>query len=137
VLETGVVGDEAARATAVANLLGGRVAWDSVFRDLARVLPENVWLSSLSVSQPSADSLATTATAPSPLPGQPAATPTAVSIEGYTYSQPDVALLLARLSTLPSLQRVTLNSRASELVGSKPAVHFVIVADLSQPGGAS
>ena len=137
VLETGVVGDEAARATAVANLLGGRVAWDGVFRDLARVLPENVWLTSLSVSQPGADGLATAASAPKPLPGQGEVTPTAVSIEGYTYTQPDVALLLARLATLPSLQRVTLNSSASELVGEKPAVHFVIVADLSQPGGAS
>jgi hypothetical protein len=137
VLETGVVGDEAQRATAVANLLGGRVAWDGVFRDLSRVLPENVWLTTLSVSQPGADGLNTTGAAPQPLPGQAQATPDAVKIEGYTYTQPDVALLLARLSTLPSLQRVTLSSSSAELVGAKPAVHFVIVADLSQTGGAS
>ena len=51
----------------------------------------------------------TTAAAPSPLPGQAAAAPTAVSIDGFTYTQPDVARLLARLATLPSLQRVTLH----------------------------
>ena len=43
---------EAARATAVAQVLGGRLAWDAVFRDLARVLPDNVWLSTLQLAQP-------------------------------------------------------------------------------------
>ena len=66
-----------------------------------------------------------------------ATTPTAVSIDGFTYTQPDVARLLARLATLPSLQRVTLTSSQSQLIGSKPVVHFVIVADLSSTGGAS
>ena len=42
-------------------------------------------------------------------------TPTAVSIDGFTYTQPDVARLLARLATLPSLQRVTLTSSQSQL----------------------
>ena len=44
----GVVGDEAVRATAIASVLGGSVALDDVFRDLARVLPANVWLTNLS-----------------------------------------------------------------------------------------
>jgi Tfp pilus assembly protein PilN len=136
VIETGVAGDEVQRATAVANLLGGRVAWDSIFRDFSRVLPENVWLTSLSVAQ-ATDGLATTAASPQLQPGQTQATPDAVKIEGYTYTQPDVALLLGRLATLPSLERVTLSSSSSELVGEKTAVHFTIVADLSQPGGAS
>ena len=46
VIDAGVVGDEAVRATAVASVLGGRLAWDAVFRDISRVLPENVWLTS-------------------------------------------------------------------------------------------
>ena len=58
-------------------------------------------------------------------------------IEGYTYKQPDVARLLARLATLPSLKRVTLTSSNRELVAKKDVVHFVIVADLSQTGGVS
>ena len=148
VISTGVVGDEAARATAVASVLGGRVAWDAVFRDMSRILPENVWLSTLSLTQPVAANLAdgtaapttsstssttTTPAAPTPIQGPP----TAVSIDGYTYTQPDVARLLARLATLPSLQRVTLTSSQSENVGTKPVIHFVIVADLNQTGGAS
>ena len=140
VIDAGVVGNEAARATAVAQVLGGRLAWDAVFRDLARILPDNVWLSTMQLSQPTTAGMnladGTTA-APSPLPGQAAANPTAVSIDGFTYTQPDVARLLARLATLPSLQRVTLTSSQSQLIGSKPVVHFVIVADLSSTGGAS
>jgi len=138
-IDASVVGNEAVRATAVASVLGGRLAWDSVFRDMARVLPANVWLKSLSASLPQAANLADEATTPvaAAAPGQVASTPTAVVIEGYTYTQPDVARVLARLATLPSLKRVTLTSSQRELVGKKDVVRFVIVADLSQTGGVS
>ncbi len=138
-IDASVVGDEAVRATAVASVLGGRLAWDEVFRDMARVLPSNVWLTSLSASLPQGGNLADGLTAPVAVtvPGQAAAAPTAVVLEGYTYTQPDVARLLARLATLPSLRRVTLNTSQRETVGKKEVVRFVIVADLSQTGGAS
>ena len=138
-IDAGVVGDEAVRATAVASVLGGRLAWDAVFRDMARVLPTNVWLKSLSVSQSQPANLADGTTAPVAVaaPGQAAPAPTAVVIEGYTYTQPDVARLLARFATLPSLKRVTLTSSQRELIGKKEVVRFVIVADLNQTGGAS
>ncbi|MSO94296.1 MAG: type IV pilus assembly protein PilM [Thermoleophilia bacterium] len=131
-----VVGDEVVRATAVASVLGGRVAWDAVFRDLSLVLPANVWLQTLSLSQPEQVGLAEGAVVPVP-PGQPAAAPAAVNIDGFTYEQPDVARLLARLATVPSLARVTLVSSEQTVVGSKDVVHFVIVADLKNAGGAS
>ncbi len=138
-IDTAVVGDEAVRATAVASVLGGRLAWEAVFRDMSRVLPANVWLSTLSLTAPdAAANLAdgTVAGAPAAVPGvEPV--PTAVAIDGFTFTQPDVARLLARLATLPSLKRVTLTSSTSQLLGSKKVVHFVIVADLNQTGGAS
>ena len=138
-IDTAVVGDEAVRATAVANVLGGRLAWEAVFRDMSRVLPGNVWLSTLSLTAPdAAANLAdgTVAGAPAAVPGvEPV--PTAVAIDGFTFTQPDVARLLARLATLPSLKRVTLTSSTSQVIGSKKVVHFVIVADLNQTGGAS
>ncbi len=138
-IDPALAGEEAARATAVASLLGGRVAWDAVFRDMSRVLPANVWLTNLSLTQPAAGVVAdgTTPTTVAPVPGEAPAAPSAVSIEGYTYSQPDVALLLARLATLPTLQRVTLTSSDIQVVGSKKVFHFLIVADLNQTGGAS
>ena len=57
-IDAGVVGAEAVRATAVAGVLGGRVAWDAVFSDLARVLPANVSLTGLSAKQPASSVLA-------------------------------------------------------------------------------
>ena len=138
VIDTAVVGDEAVRATAVANVLGGRLAWEAVFRDMSKVLPANVWLSTLSLTAPEAANLADgTAAAPAPAAAGVQPVPTAVAIDGFTFTQPDVARLLARLATLPSLKRVTLTSSQSQLLGTKKVVHFVIVADLNQTGGAS
>ncbi len=140
-IDTSIVGDEAVRATAVASVLGGRVAWENVFRDLSRVLPENVWLQSLAVTQPiggAGGSLSDIASAQAqPVTGQPAGVPTAVSIDGYTHKQTDVARLLARLATLPSLARVTLTTSEQAVVATDNVVHFVIVADLNNAGGAS
>jgi Tfp pilus assembly protein PilN len=139
VIDTAIVGDEAVRATAVANVLGGRLAWEAVFRDMSKVLPANVWLSSLSLTAPEVTNLADgTTPAPAPTAAGVQPVPNAVSIDGFTFTQPDVARLLARLATLPSLKRVTLTSSQSQLVGTKKkVVHFVIVADLNQTGGAS
>ena len=136
-IDASVVGDEATRATAVASVLGGRVAWDVVFAELARILPTNVWLEGLSVQQPEAAVLADGTTVAAPLPGEGQPAPTGVSITGFTYSQPDVARLLARLATLPSLQRVTLTSSGTEEIGTKTVIRFAIVADLNQTGGVS
>jgi Tfp pilus assembly protein PilN len=131
VIAAGVATDEATRATAVASVLGGRLTWESVFSDLGRILPENVWLTNLTLTAPDGTAI----TAPPPPGG--ATTPTGVQMQGFTYSQPDVALLLARLATVPSLQRVTLTSSLQQPLGSRKVVHFVIVADLNQTGGAS
>ncbi len=72
-------------------------------RDVSRVLPENVWLTSLQAQVAATAAIGTTAvaTAAPATPGVPT-TPTGVLIDGYTYSLPDVARLLARLATLPS-----------------------------------
>jgi type IV pilus assembly protein PilM len=138
-IDASIVGDEAARATAVARVLGGRVAWDTVLSDMSRILPANVWLASLSASAPEIVDPAGGAAAAvaASVPGQVAGIPTAVTLQGYTYSQPDVARLLARLATLPSLKRVTLTSSQKETLGTRNVVRFSIVADLSQTGGAS
>jgi type IV pilus assembly protein PilM len=134
-IDQNVQGDEAARATAVASVLGGRLAWDAVFRDLARVIPANVSLTSLSATLPEGGTgAAAAAAAPASTPGEP---PSAVVIEGYTSTQPDVARLLARLSTLPSLRRVTLTSSQVQTVSQRDVVQFSIVADLNQTGGQS
>ena len=66
-------------------------------------------------------------------PGVPS-TPTGAQIDGYTYTQTDVARLLARLATLPTLTNVTLTSSKVETKGKKSVVHFQIAADLNTGG---
>lgn len=122
------------RAAALASVLGSRLAWDRVLGDLSRVLPANVWLTKFTATSP--DPAAIAASAPTDaLPGA-APGPTGVTLEGYTYALPDVARLLARLSTVPSLTNVVLGTSARQKIGKREAVSFTILADLDNSGGA-
>jgi type IV pilus assembly protein PilM len=144
-IDAALQGLQAQRATAVAQVLGARTAWDSMLTDFARVLPANVWLTSLSAktSHPLTVPIAVaatgaTGTAPAAAPATTTAVgPTGVTIDGYTYSQPDVAELLARLSALPSLQNVQLQGSSVAQVGKRNVVQFTILADVRETGGAS
>jgi Tfp pilus assembly protein PilN len=124
-----------ARATAVAMVLGKRLAWDSMLGDLSRALPNDVWLSTLSATAPAP--LGTASTAPvAPVAPTPGAAPTGLTMSGYTYSQTSVARLLARLATIPSLQDVQLQQSANQPIGTRTVVGFTIVANVRQPGGS-
>jgi type IV pilus assembly protein PilM len=129
VIDASLQGAQAQRAQAVASVLVNRVAWDSVLHDVSRVLPANVWLTVLqaqvaSTASPGSVPVAATTAGV-------AAAPTGAHIEGYTYTQTDVAQLLSRLSTLPTLTNVTLTSSIVEVNGKKSVVHFQIAADLT------
>jgi Fimbrial assembly protein (PilN)/Type IV pilus assembly protein PilM len=137
--------EQAARATAVAEVLGSRLAWDAVLRDVARVLPADVWLDELTAEVPhplgdASAAVAATATAAAAAtatgPAAPTA-PTGVTIRGFTYTQSDVAELLARLGTVPSLSNVQLESTdRKDGKDKKTVIEFTILADLSESGGA-
>jgi Tfp pilus assembly protein PilN len=137
VIDANVAADEAQRAVALAGVLGGRISWDGVLRDVSLVLPGNISLTRLEAQLPAPLPAGTTAPVPAPttVPTAPVA-PTGVSIEGYTKNQRSVATLLARLRTVPSLTNVQLESSARELVGKKSIVRFIVLADIKQPGGA-
>jgi Tfp pilus assembly protein PilN len=120
------------RSLALASALGKRVAWDRILRRFALVLPNDVWLTSLTGSVPLDSTISTTST-PSALPP----TPTALTIEGYTYSQASVARLLERLQVLPDLKNVQLTSSQTSPLGNKNVVRFTIVSDIRQGRGAS
>jgi type IV pilus assembly protein PilM len=132
VIASGVEQETAARATSVAAVLGSRLSWDRMLRDLSRVLPADVWLTTMQAQVPSAASAAQTAAVTTPPP--PGTAPTGVELQGYTYAQEDVATLLARLETLPSLSDVQLRWSNTAEVAKKPVVEFNIVANVS-PGG--
>jgi Tfp pilus assembly protein PilN len=120
------------RSLALAAALSRRVAWDRILRRFALVLPDDVWLTGLSGTVP-LDPSTTAVTSPSALP----APATELNIEGDTYSQESVARLLERLSVVPDLTDVQLQSSTSSNVAGQNVISFTIVANIRTGKGAS
>ena len=119
-----VTGQEATWLSAVSTNLSQRIAFDRVLRDVSLVIPDDVTLTSMTMSAP------TSAVA---VPGVP---PTAATqgfvIAGSAYSYDSVARLLSRLALVPDLSTVTLTSTGSGAApgssGSGGGVQFSISA---------
>jgi Tfp pilus assembly protein PilN len=129
--QTALAADKQARVTALSAALSRRVAWDRVFRELSLVLPNDVWLATISAKAPVPSS---TAAAPAPAAAGATIAATGFTLDGYTYSHPAVARLLSRLAVVPDLVNVQLQQSMLSKFGNAKAVHFVIVADVRQPG---
>jgi Tfp pilus assembly protein PilN len=114
-----------ARTAALADALAGRVAWDRVLREFSLVVPDNVSLTTVTSGAPATDSN-------SP-PADPAVGPKSLTITGLAPNQAVVALLLSRLSVLPELDTVQLQTSTRE----DSAYNFSIVATVAAPGAAS
>lgn len=126
------------RSLALASALGKRVAWDRILRRMALVLPDDVWLTNLTgtvpLDAPSATAaLATAPTTPSAIP----AMPTALTLQGYTYTQAGVARLLERLQVVPDLKNVQLQDSETQSLNNHTVVNFTIVSDIRKGRGAS
>jgi Tfp pilus assembly protein PilN len=132
VKETGddvqLAAEKGARVGALSLALSGRVAWDRVLRQVSLVLPEDVWLTTLSATAPSAGAAAAEE-------GTTAAS--GFSLVGSTYSQNGVARFLSRLSVVPDLANVRLMSSQSVLVNNREVVQFTVLADVRPPGAGS
>jgi Tfp pilus assembly protein PilN len=122
------------RSLALAAAIGKRVAWDRILRRMALVLPDDVWLTSLIGNVPLTPSatVATTTTS-SALP----AASSALTLQGYTYSQAGVARLLERLEVLPDLKNVQLQDSEISTIGGQNVINFTIVSDIRNGRGAS
>ena len=82
------------RLQAVTVALSTRIAWDRLLREFSLVLPSDIQLNTLTLTQPAA------ATASSQ----------GLALTGVTYSYDGVARLLARMSLIPDLTDVSLKS---------------------------
>jgi Tfp pilus assembly protein PilN len=130
--QNALAADKQARVTALSAALSRRVAWDRVFRELSLVLPDDVWLATLSAKAPVPSS---TATPPAPAAPGSALAATQFMLDGYTYSHAAVARLLSRLAVVPDLVNVQLQQSTRTKLGTANAVHFTIAADVRRPGG--
>jgi Tfp pilus assembly protein PilN len=120
------------RALALASALSKRTAWDRVLRRITLVLPNDVWLTSLNGTTPLTLS-ATGAPVPAPATTTPNTIPaaaTALTVQGYTYSQDGVARLLSRLSVVPDLKNVQLQTSKTATLGGQNVINFTIVSDI-------
>ncbi len=118
--EDALAAEKGARVGALSAALSGRIAWDRVLRQVSLVLPEDVWLTNLSAVAPD--------------PTQPVAPGTGFTLTGSTYSQYGVARFLSRLSVIPDLANVRLQSSQSQLLNERELVQFTILADVRAPG---
>jgi len=122
-----LAGEQSARVSALSTALTSRVAWDRVFREFSLVLPEDVWLTTLSAKSPI-----------SPVTNTPTSTgtgpPSQFTILGRTYSHDGVARLMSRLQVVPDLTNVQLLSSTLSKVGGQDVVEFSIAADIKVTG---
>jgi hypothetical protein len=104
---------------------------------MALVMPDDVWLTKDSGTMPLQSAVppgtVTTPTAPSALPP----TPTALEIDGYTYSQASVARFIERLQVDSDLKNVQLKTSGSTMLGATKVVGFTIISDIRKGRGAS
>ncbi len=126
--------DVQTRVTALGTALSHRVAWDRIMRELSLVLPDDVWLATLSATAPVPSSAAAAPAAPAP--GTSVAA-TQFTLDGYTYSHAAVARLLSRLAVVPDLVNVQLQQSTRTKVANAQVVHFVIAADIRATGAGS
>jgi Tfp pilus assembly protein PilN len=129
--QTALASDKQVRVTALSAALSRRVAWDRIFRELSLVLPDDVWLATLSAKAPVSSSAPA---APAPVTPGTAVAATQFTLDGFTYSHAAVARLLSRLSVIPDLVNVQLQQSTLSKVGGAKTVHFIIAADVRQPG---
>ena len=117
--EHNLPGEQTARVAALQTAINGRMAWDRVLRELALILPPDVWLNHLIVMSPALPATGATAT------------PTQFDISGNAFSHEGVARLLSRLNVVPDLTNVTLDHSRLTTPGKHGApVEFKIVAQI-------
>jgi Tfp pilus assembly protein PilN len=108
---------KAERVKSVEQLAKGRFDWERLVRELAHVLPSDVWLVSASASVTGPNSADAAAASPTATPA--AAAPT-LELQGCARDQPQVAVTLVRLRQLQGATDVSLthSTRGAEASGS-------------------
>ena len=121
---------QAVRRGAVVGLVAGRVNWERLVRDLSAVMPRQVWLTNL---KGETDPVTDVAAAGAPVPNVGVTTvPRGIHLDGYAFSQKQVALLMTRAATVPGLGEPRLASSDVQQEGARSVIHFVIDIPIDQ-----
>jgi Tfp pilus assembly protein PilN len=96
------------RSASVKRLAAGRFDWERLTRELAVVLPQNVWLTEVDASVTSEE----TATGTAANAATPQASGPSAKLVGCAKKQPDVAKLMVRLKQLHRVDDVQLKESA-------------------------
>ena len=121
-----LAGEQSARVSALSTALSTRTSWDRVFREFSLVLPDDVWLTTLSAKSPISP---LTNALDDAAPRRPSSL-----VTGRTYSHDGVARLLSRLQVVPDLINVQLLSSTLSTVAGHDVVEFSIAADIKVAG---
>jgi len=104
----------------VRGVYAGRTLVYDVLSDISRALPENVWLTTMSLSLGEPQQVSN---AEDENNGKIVSGVGSLSIQGNTYSFPDVSALLVRLKLVPSLREITLGSAGNPVGNVDPSKH--------------
>src|SRR3954451_5083403 len=117
-------GSSGSQLSVVATIVQQRASWDGFLGTLSRVVPEDVWLLSVSAQEP------TTPVVPSPAAPAVGAT-SSVTFTGFTYSQPSVARMMRRLDLVPWLQDVNPVSSTKTAINNHKVFQFTLGANFN------
>jgi Tfp pilus assembly protein PilN len=108
------------REELVRGVYAGRTLVSEVLSDLSRALPDNVWITGMTMTAGDPQEKAAEG---SPAAGTVVSGVGSLSMQGDTYSFPDVALLLVRLRLVPALNGITLSSAGEPMGSVDPTKH--------------
>jgi Tfp pilus assembly protein PilN len=127
----------ASQLSVVTTIMQQRASWDGFLGTLSRVVPEDVWLLTISAQEPTTPVAVPWSAAPAPATPAPA-TPapavggaSSVTFTGYTYSQPSVARMMRRLDLVPWLQGVSLVSSTKTAINNHKVFQFTLGANFN------
>jgi Tfp pilus assembly protein PilN len=100
--------------TALATALQTRIPWDGVLLQLARVVPANVTVTTVSLGGATIPNGSSGSTGSTPAPAATSGAPASLQIGGTAFSEDGVAQLLSRLALIPDLSNVVLTTSTAD-----------------------
>jgi Tfp pilus assembly protein PilN len=116
-----LVGERSSYLTALQAAMATSPPLDAYLEQIGRVLPQGVWLTSLTLNAPTASTT----------------TPASLQLAGQAFTNAEVAQLLARLELLPSFSKIALANVAQTTVGTKTIEQFTISATPVAPSSTT